>query len=178
MANNLLCPTRSKICTWVTVFVSVAIGLVPQQLYAVQGNKIAVSVTIVAKPCKINDGQIISIDFGNDVMTTKVDVSSVAAPYKKIPINYTITGCKGSSALKMTISGDAPIFDGQLLKTDNKHLAIKIMKEDGQIFPINTPLKFTYPNTPKLFAAPIKRQGSTLVGMIFSASATMKVEYQ
>lgn len=178
VVNNIFCCILSKIRIGSFLFTALIIGFMPALTYAAQGDRIAVSVTIVARPCIINNGQSIPVDFGSEIMTNHVDESSSVATYSIIPIPYTLSGCKGSSNLKITITGDSAVFDGKVLRTDVDDLAIKIIKENGKVFPINTPMNFTYPNTPKLFAAPAKRKGSTLIGKKFSASATLKVEYQ
>jgi type 1 fimbria pilin len=135
---------------------------------------ITVKVTIVAPPpCVINGNNLIEVNFGNDVMTTRVDGS-----YKKMPVAYNIE-CKNApnNAMKIQISGNAAGFDSDVLQTNKGDLGIALIS-NGSRLPVNSWLNFTYPNTPQLEAVPVKQAGATLTGGAFSAGATMKVEYQ
>lgn len=134
---------------------------------------VTVKVTVVAPPCEINNNNLIEVNFGNDVMTTRVD-----GDYKKMPIVYSVQ-CKGgaSNALKMLIDGDGAAFDGEVLGTAKTDFGIALLN-NGSRMPIKTWLDFNYPDLPKLEAVPVKRTGASLTGGPFSAGATMKVEYQ
>lgn len=135
---------------------------------------INVTVTIVAPPpCVINGDNLIEVNFGNDVMTTRIDGS-----YKKMSVNYSVT-CKGASsnAMKIQIQGTGAGFDSDVLKTNKGNLGIALLR-NGNDQPINRWVKFTYPNLPKFEAVPVKKSGVKLNGGAFSAGATMMVEYQ
>lgn len=133
---------------------------------------VLVKVTLVARPCEINNN-LIEVDFGNDVMTTRVD-----GDYKKKPIVYSVQ-CKdgASNALRMLIDGDGASFDGEVLGTAKTDFGIALLN-NGSRMPINTWLDFNYSDLPKLEAVPVKRTGASLTGGPFSAGATMKVEYR
>jgi type 1 fimbria pilin len=134
---------------------------------------VTVKVTVVAPPCEINYNNLIEVNFGNDVMTTRV-----GGDYKKMPIVYSVQ-CKGgaSNAVRMLIDGNGATFDREVLGTAKTDFGIALLK-NGTPMPINTWLDFTYPNLPQLEAVPVKRIGATLTGGAFSAGATMKVEYR
>ncbi|ANS41592.1 fimbrial protein [Serratia inhibens] len=135
---------------------------------------IKVTVTIVAPPpCVINNNNLIEVNFGNDVMTTRIDGS-----YKKQPVVYSVE-CKNApnNAMKMQIQGNSAGFDGEVLKTNKDDLGVALLR-NGNRQPINTWVNFTYPNLPKFEAVPVKQAGATLSGGAFSAGATMQVEYQ
>lgn len=135
---------------------------------------IKVTVTIVAPPpCVINGDNLIEVKFGDDVMTTRIDGS-----YKKMPVTYSVE-CKNapSNAMKIQIQGNGAGFDNGVLQTNKSDLGIKILR-NGSTQPINSWINFTYPNLPKFEAVPVKKSGATLSGGVFSAGATMKVEYQ
>lgn len=135
---------------------------------------IKVTVTIVAPPpCVINNNNLIEVNFGNDVMTTRIDGS-----YKKQPVMYSVA-CKNApnNAMKLQIQGTGASFDGEVLQTNKDGLGVALLR-NGNRQPINSWLNFTYPNTPALEAVPVKQAGATLSGGTFSAGATMKVEYQ
>ncbi|EMH4216657.1 fimbrial protein [Serratia marcescens] len=135
---------------------------------------IKVTVTIVAPPpCVINNNNLIEVNFGNDVMTTRIDGS-----YKKQPVVYSVE-CKNApnNAMKLQIQGVSAGFDSEVLKTNKDGLGVALLR-NGNRQPINTWVNFTYPNLPTLEAVPVKQAGATLSGGEFSAGATMKVEYQ
>ncbi|MFX2482801.1 fimbrial protein [Serratia marcescens] len=135
---------------------------------------IKVTVTIVAPPpCVINNNNLIEVNFGNDVMTTRIDGS-----YKKQPVVYSVE-CKNApnNAMKLQIQGNSAGFDGEVLQTNKDGLGVALLR-NGNRQPINSWINFTYPTKPTLEAVPVKQAGATLRGGDFSAGATMKVEYQ
>ena len=135
---------------------------------------LTVKVTVVAPPaCVINGNQLIQVNFGNDVMTTRVDGS-----YKKMPVTYSVE-CKDmpNNAMKMQISGNSASFDRNVLQTNRADLGVALTSNGKQV-PVNSWLSFTYPLKPTLEAVLVKQAGATLHGGAFSAGATMKVEYQ
>ncbi|MGF6188946.1 fimbrial protein [Serratia sp. 2723] len=134
---------------------------------------VTVKITLTAPPCDVNDNKLIEVNFGNDVMTTRVD-----GEYKKMPINYTLK-CQGgaSNAVRMRIDGQGAAFDAGVLKTNKTDFGIALLN-NGKRLPINGWLNFTYPDQPTLEAVPVKRSGARLSGGAFSAGATMKVEYR
>lgn len=134
---------------------------------------VTVKVTVVAPPCEINNNNLIEVNFGNDVMTTRVD-----GEYKKMPIVYSLQ-CKGgtSGAVRMRIEGNGAAFDNKVLGTAKTDFGIALLNNGGRM-PINTWLDFNYPDLPRLEAVPVKRAAARLSGGAFSAGATMKVEYR
>lgn len=139
-----------------------------------QASMVTITVTIIAPlPCVINGSQPISVDFGDDMATTKVDGSNYTQP-----VNYTLS-CTGhtSNAMKLMIKGNGASFDNALLLTDQQSLGIQLLN-NGQKLPINSWLNFSYPNIPVLTAVPVKESGASLTAGAFSASATMLLDYQ
>ena len=134
---------------------------------------LTVRVSVTSEPCTINDGRPITVDFGDDLLTSKVDGSS----YLK-NIDYTLD-CSDAAdgALKMTISGTGAAFDGAVLQADQPNLGIRLLS-NGQPMPLNQPLNFTARSKPVLQAVPVKDPADKLRAGAFSASATMTVEYQ
>ncbi|MDA8478796.1 fimbrial protein [Citrobacter sp. Awk 4] len=135
---------------------------------------INVTVTIVAPPpCVINNNIPIEVNFGNDVMTTRIDGS-----YRKQPVVYSVE-CKNVSnnAMKMQIQGIGAEFDGDVLQTNKDGLGVALLR-NGNRQPINSWVNFTYPSLPTFEAVPIRQAGVTLSGGDFSAGATMEVEFQ
>lgn len=130
--------------------------------------------TLVEPPaCVINGDQPIDVDFGKEVMTTRVDGTS----YRQ-PLRYSLECADGvPTTLKIQIQGNGTVFDSSALRTNMDDLGIALLS-NGARFPLNTWFDMTYPNTPQLQAVPIKRSGATLSGGDFSAGATMMVDYQ
>lgn len=127
---------------------------------------------LLPPPCVINGDQEISVNFTDEVMTTKVD----GINYRQ-PVIYTLA-CSGASAnaLKMQIRGIDSGFVNSL-QTSNTNLGIAL-SSDGLTLPVNSWLNFNLPNQPALFATLVKRPGTTLKAGLFTATATMLVDYQ
>lgn len=135
---------------------------------------LTLTVTIVAQPaCVINGNNVIEVNFGDDIMTTRVDGS-----YKKMPIAYRVE-CTNmpNNAMKIQISGNGASWDSGALQTSQANLGVALLRNGNRV-PLNSWLNFSYPNTPTLEAVLVKWPGLTLRGGAFSAGATMKVEYQ
>lgn len=163
---------RVKLHGW--IFYCLAAGLGTTPLMVIATTTVTVKVTVVRPPCSINSGNPITVDFGNEVMTTRVDGNA----YRQ-KVNYTLN-CTSplKNAMKLTISGSAASFNSDLLGTNQNGLGIQLQNSNAVPVPINSTVRFNYPNIPILFAVPVKKTGVTLGGGMFSASATMAVEYQ
>ncbi len=134
---------------------------------------------VLAKPkCEINDGNDISVPFGELNIT---DIDGVNYGKKKIPYSVSCSGdTSGMNGLmKVTLQGESPNFGTGLLRTREKEdLAIKLLLGNGQQLKLNEWLNFFYPYYPELYAVPVRRSGATLRGGDFSSSATLLVEVQ
>lgn len=120
---------------------------------------------VLAKPkCEINDGNDISVPFGELNIT---DIDGVNYGKKKIPYSVSCSGdTSGMNGLmKVTLQGESPNFGTGLLRTREKEdLAIKLLLGNGQQLKLNEWLNFFYPYYPELYAVPVKRSGATLRG--------------
>nr|WP_237141150.1 fimbrial protein [Serratia inhibens] len=134
---------------------------------------VTVSVTVLSPPCIINGGRIIEVDFGNEIIITRIDGSNYTQT-----VGYSLE-CKGNSsnAMKLQVQGNAAVFEQGALQTSVADLGI-VLKANGAVLAVNDWVDFTYPNVPQLQAVLIKRAGATLNGGEFAASATLKVDYQ
>ncbi|WP_081248362.1 fimbrial protein [Serratia plymuthica] len=133
-----------------------------------------VKVTVLAPPpCVINGDNTIVVNFGSNVVISRVDGSN----YLKT-IDYTLE-CKGNTknAMKMMIEGSGATFDSGVLQTNKTDFGIAL-KQNGQPLKVYQWVNFTYPAKPVLQAVPVKRSGSTLSTGTFFAGATLKVDYQ
>ncbi|TQI82243.1 type 1 fimbria pilin [Serratia fonticola] len=128
---------------------------------------------ILPPPCTINNNQTIRVDFGDEVMTTRID----GVNYKQV-ISYTLDcDIQKTNDLKMSIQGGPAGFNSGLLSTNKPDLGIALYQGTQQVN-INSWFNYTYPNQPVLYAVPVKRSGATLTGGEFAASATLLIDYQ
>ncbi|ELX8379872.1 fimbrial protein [Providencia stuartii] len=127
---------------------------------------------VLAKPCSINNGRAIEVDFG-DVMTTRIE-----GDLYKQPLEYEVS-CVGGGKPNLTlfVDGTPSTFDQRSLKTDVDGLAV-LFKAGTEDLPIKKKRPFNLDTPPKLFAVLVKQSGVNLPARKFTANATLKVEYQ
>lgn len=146
--------------------------LLPHSLMAVNTATVTVKVTVVTPACTVNGNKAIEVDF-KEVTTTRVD----GINYRQ-PVPYTLS-CPGaaSNTLRLQIQGNAADFDGQALKTSAAGLGIRLKNGNANLA-VNGWVNFNYPNKPVLYAVPVRKLNAVLPGGVFTATATMKVDYQ
>ena len=131
--------------------------------------------TLVEPPCSINSGKVINVVFGNDLGVNKID----GINYKQ-DINYTVT-CDGGytpSQLELVIDTTYQAdFEASAIQTDKEGLGIQILV-DGQPVDFAKPLAFNPSALPKLEAVPVQRLGAVLTEGAFSATMTLRTDYQ
>lgn len=137
---------------------------------------LTVKVTVLAPlPCEINGGKPIEVNFGDGLMTTRLD----GANYRT-EVKYSIRCTRPEkNGMKLQIAGTGAGFDSKLLKTNVNGLGIAFLKDDSRIA-LNSWQNFTFSasQAPKLEAVPVKQAGATLPEGEFLASATLRVDYQ
>lgn len=125
-------------------------------------------------PCTINQGKNIDVDFGTELLTTRIDGKNY-----EMAVPYTVE-CgpdARSNLLKIQMSGTGAGFDPNALATQKADLAIELRKSGVKML-LNSWINFTYPAMPTLTAVPIKRINSELTGGAFNATGTLQVDYQ
>lgn len=128
---------------------------------------------MVPPPCTINNNQTIWVDFGDEVMTTRID----GVNYKQA-ITYSLScDIQKSNSLKMSIQGNTAAFNSAVLRTDKNGLGIALY-QGSQALNANTWFNYTYPSKPELYAVLVKQAGATLTGGEFTSSATLLIDYQ
>lgn len=135
---------------------------------------VTISGVVVAPPsCVINGGSTLTIAFGDDLMTTRIDGTAYrrAVPYTVICTNHP------SNAMTLELKGTGAAFDAGVLATSKADLGVRLLV-NGVNWPLNNTVKFTYPTLPGMQAVPVKRAGRTLTGGAFSATATLVVAQQ
>lgn len=137
-------------------------------------SSLTVNVTgvVVEGVCEINNGETIHVDFGNNLQPRLIDGENFMKA-----IEYSLT-CEDltSNDLEMEFEGIATSFSEDYLATDREGLGIKLYM-NGESMPINTWMPFTWPEVPVLQAAPVKSEATEVETGVFSASATLKIQY-
>ncbi|WEP49084.1 fimbrial protein [Cronobacter dublinensis subsp. beijingensis] len=129
--------------------------------------------TISLPVCDLNGGNPIDIDFGSAIAIT-----DVASEKIEKNIDYKITCSYDNYGLKIKILGTGASFNSYLLQTNINELGIKF-KVDKMDYPLNTNFNFTSAAAKPVLKAILTQQaGSHLPTGDFTASATMRLEYQ
>lgn len=128
---------------------------------------------VVEGVCEINNGETVHVDFGSNLQASQLD----GEKFMKA-IDYSLV-CEdlSSNDLEMQFEGTVTPFSDDYLATDSEGLGIKLYM-NGESMPLNTWMPFTWPEVPVLQAAPIKDETSTVETGVFTASATLKIQYQ
>lgn len=123
--------------------------------------------------CVVNGSKSMEANFGDMVMTDKVDGKNYM---QKVQYSIVCTG-NANNALKMQLSGLGTDFDPKAIKTTNVNLGIAIYNGTTRVA-VNDYFNFTYPNLPDLKMVPVKRPGVTLEESGISGYVQMKLDYQ
>lgn len=127
---------------------------------------------VLNPPCRINDGNMITIDF-EDVIEKDIDKGN----YVK-PIEYTLVcNTAFNLGMKMSISGTGASFNNKLLQTNFENLAVEF-KANNNHLALKDKINFFYKTPPKLSVTLVKKANTSIPGGQFVANATLKVEYQ
>lgn len=128
---------------------------------------------IEAPPCVVHNNNVITVNFGDEVMTTRID----GTQYRKL-IDFDLDcSMAASSKQKVRITGTPASFDSTALAGGKSGRGIALYNGDTRLN-LGSWLNFTDPNIPRLYAAPIKQSGVTLSGGAFRVMASLVVEYQ
>lgn len=131
--------------------------------------------TLIEPPaCKINDGGVVDVNFGERVGVKKVDgVNYLQAMGYRITCEPGVTGLD----MTLTLSGRKTGYDDAALQTNLADLGIRVL-QNGQPFTLDKPIGIDPRNPPKLEAVPVKTPGATLTEGPFVATATLQAQYQ
>lgn len=135
--------------------------------------KLTIKITVLAPPCVINENNLIDVDFGSEVVVSKVDEHI----YVK-PVNFDFN-CSDNVAtdFKFQIEGTGSSFDKNILRTNNKNLGVRFLSNNNEI-DINKWVDFNINSKPQITALLIQNPKSDLAAGDFSTGATLKVDYQ
>ncbi|MCW0355037.1 fimbrial protein [Pantoea ananatis] len=126
-------------------------------------------------PCVVNSNRDIVVDFGDEVMTTRID----GTQYRQ-KIEFTIDCTSAiSSKQKIRISGTTTSagYAGEVISTPKKGLGIALYHDSVRYSPGEW-LNFNVPNIPTFYAVPEKNKSEAMSGGVFNAKASLVVEYQ
>ncbi|MGN8010271.1 fimbrial protein [Enterobacter sp. 22325] len=148
-------------------------------VYAVQEGDysvMAITGTLVDTPeCTINDNNQIDIDFGEDVIISRID----GLNYKNTPLVYHLEcNSLAKNTLRMIVKGPPASFDKTLIGTDVEGLGIRVFLYDTVPIEQGTTIGFKYGEIVKLSVAPVLQNGITLRAQPFRGTGTMVIEYQ
>lgn len=164
--------TIQMLMTFIRIFVLIVSTGYSLGTLAAPGDMTFTGTLIDAPACTINQGVDPYVDFGKDILTTKVDGVNYAKE-----ANYTIE-CNNivNNSLRMQLYGLATDFDTKAIKTTNVDIGIAVYI--GKIRTgVNEWFNFTYPTKPVIKLIPVKRPNIILKGGSFSGYVEFKVDY-
>lgn len=130
---------------------------------------------LIAPPCSISNGQMIEVDFGNDLGVNKIDGNN----YKQ-PVKYTVECEPGYAANNLAIVIDTvspSVFDASALKTNKDGLGIRILV-DGAAVTFSSRIVIVDPTSPPVIeAVPVQDQSISLTEGAFEATMTLRADY-
>lgn len=130
--------------------------------------------TLIEPPaCTIEGGDLIDVNFGEQVGINKVDGKNYRRGF---PHKITCEGT-GNWALTLSLKGERADFDDHALATDRTDLGIRVYQNDKPFTP-NSTLNIDISAPPTLEAVPVKNIGATLTKGTFEAWATLQADYQ
>ncbi|WP_338511216.1 fimbrial protein [Erwinia aphidicola] len=165
--------TSSNALRWLLTVLSA--GWISLAVAGYESRTITISMTVLnPPPCTINDGKTIEVDFG-EITTTDLLLDATSRP---INLNLSCSSMS-KNQLRLQIQGTPDKDYPSYLLSSNGAVAIKFTS-NGQVLPINSWLNFSWPDAPALRVATFYRKLNWAVqgGASFSASATLRVEYQ
>ncbi|MNJ37631.1 Minor fimbrial protein PrsF precursor [compost metagenome] len=126
---------------------------------------------IVASPCGIAEGRVITGAFG-EVRTDQID-----GTYRTVTLNYSMT-CPSSRAVRMRVVGTGASNDNDVLAIDGNDGVGIALKRGGQAWPINTWFNFNSSSPPTLQAVLVRLPQEQIKIGAFRTAASLVLEYQ
>jgi len=125
-------------------------------------------------PCVVNNGNMIEVDFGPEVMTTRIEDTD-GNLYNQ---DFSITlGCP-TNDVRLKISGGAAGFDPELLAGNQSGLGFRFLNASNTL-PVNTWVDISSANAGSYTfrVRPVRQDGVTLEGGDFTTFASLMVDY-
>ncbi|WP_080958683.1 fimbrial protein [Klebsiella aerogenes] len=150
-------------------------------LAAEAGDQTTVRITgvIQARPvCTVSSGKQIQVSFGNNVAVNRVSTGEYVA---NVPYSVTCgSGNTTGAALKLRVYGSEASFDAEratVVSAQQADLGVKLYQNDVP-FVLNQPITIVRTALPEIKAVLVQREGATLTEGAFTATATLRAEYQ
>lgn len=124
-------------------------------------------------PCVINDGKLITVDFGNEVMTTRIDGKNYS---ETVDFSLDCSATVGNAPLKLRVSGAKAGF-AEALDGLVPGLGIALFLHGLPLKP-NEWQTFSSTVKPEIRAVLVKDAAVTLNGGSFRVLASLEMEYQ
>ncbi|MGQ8708712.1 fimbrial protein [Serratia sp. TSA_198.1] len=136
-------------------------------------SNVMISITVRESSCVVNDGGVMNVSFGNNLLESKIDGSNYL---KNIDYKYK---CSGSErrAMRMKIHGVESGFDQRALQTSKTDLGVVFFAKNEPLA-INEWFYFDGFDNINLQAVPVKKLGAKLDEGYFSSGSTLIVDYQ
>ncbi|CAI1541765.1 fimbrial protein [Serratia fonticola] len=154
-----------------TISLAMLLGMLVQPAKAVQVN--FQGGLVEALPCTINNGELIEVDFGDNLVIRNLDGVrySKSIPYK--------IDCSAAGIVRLSFKGTLSSFDYAAIQTNLTGLDIRILLNDA---PISWQTSY-FPNVdvqspPVLTAVPVADPAQPPSPGAFTARATLLAEYQ
>ncbi|NDJ59238.1 fimbrial protein [Enterobacteriaceae bacterium 4M9] len=127
-----------------------------------------------APPCVVNGGDNVEVDFGDEMMTTRIDGTQYR---QKIDFTLDCTDAIASEQ-KLRIRGASiSTVEGEVLSTPLTGLGLALYHGETRYTPGEW-IAFTDPDVPELYAVPVRLDSTAPEGGTFSVLASLVVDYQ
>jgi len=141
--------------------------------HAVPQKNIMLRVVLITPACMINQGQMITVEFGDTLNADKVDGQNYL---QDIDFKLKCPGTVAPSVVTLTLAGAVSPFDITALDTNMPGLGIRMLL-DGVPLVINQSVPIDIAHLPRLQAVPVQRHGAMLAKGKIKASATLRAVY-
>lgn len=125
-------------------------------------------------PCVVNGGEDITVDFGDEVMTTRIEDGAFDGAYA---MSFLLSNdCPSGSLIRYQIKGTAVASDNKLLAGDRDGLGFRFWHTD--YLTLNKWFNSTSGGIPIIYVAPARVNDTAIEGGPFRIVATLLAEYQ
>lgn len=141
--------------------------------FSASATDIHVNVEVLGPSCTVNNGEMIEVDLGDELLSTKLDYLHYLTPFI---LNFE---CNAATPKKIYIKiiGDEWVKNTWVLKTSKEGLAIAFSNDSGAV-PIKTKIAIN-PKQPYLINAnPVSTDTTILKAGPFTAVATLEIYYE
>ncbi|MGA4650075.1 fimbrial protein [Citrobacter portucalensis] len=129
-----------------------------------------------APPCVVNGNELIKVDFGDEVMTTRLDGKN----YRQ-EVRFKVD-CSAATSNYQRVRISGPLADFNLggkglLNGGQNGFGLALYNGENPMAPGEW-INFTAPTVPPLFVVPVKKDGESLGEGYFRTLASLVVDYQ